>query len=100
MAESKLKPWADLRVKTGEYVDKDGKTKGRYATIGTLLSTPHHSNMVINIDTLPANLALWDGRVFVNIRDSWEEDTPTVTKTDTVAEVNPDEPISADNIPF
>jgi hypothetical protein len=70
MSESKLQPYADLRVKTGTY-EKDGKTKNRYITVGTLLSTPHHSNMVIRIDALPTNKE-WDGTVYVNPREEWQ----------------------------
>jgi hypothetical protein len=76
MSESKLQPFADLRVKTGTY-QKDGQTKNRYITIGTLLSTPHHSNMVIRIDSLPTSKD-WDGTVYVNQRDTWQpEDNQT-----------------------
>lgn len=89
MSDSKLQPFADLRVKSGTY-EKDGKTKNRYITIGTLLSTPHHSNMVIRIDSLPTNKD-WDGTVYVNKRDSWNTDG---------LDQSPNKEVNAEDIPF
>lgn len=72
---SNLRPYADLRVKVREY-EKDGKKKGVYRTIGTLLSSPHRNHEVIQIDLLPKDN--WDGMVYVDKRGDFPDpkDTP------------------------
>lgn len=47
MSEKPMKKIGELKVKTGEYTDKDGKTKGRYQTVGILFGTSHHSRLSI-----------------------------------------------------
>lgn len=71
MNDKKLRPIADLKVKTREYVDKDGKTKGVWITVGTLFSTPHGSNMSIKIDAIPTGD--WNGFVSVFKREEQEQ---------------------------
>jgi hypothetical protein len=73
MSDSKLQAYADLRVKTGSY-EIDGKTKNRYVTVGTLLSTPHHNNMVIKLDAMPTSRD-WDGTIYISRRESWNPDS-------------------------
>lgn len=53
MSDSKLKPVADLKYKARTYIDKDGKEKGVWVTIGTLFSSPHGSNQALKLDTVP-----------------------------------------------
>jgi hypothetical protein len=53
-----LRRYADLTVVTGTY-EKDGKTKNRYAKVGTLLATPHFSHMAIKLDVLPMSGEGW-----------------------------------------
>lgn len=88
MADTKLKPYADLKVKIREYTDKDGKTKGVYMQIGTLFSSPHGSHMAIKMDSIP--VGEWNGWVSVYKRDDFEpgeeisqlDDLPPVTDDD------------------
>lgn len=47
--EAKLQKIADLKVKTGEYTDKDGKTRGSWQTVGALFGTPHHSRLTVKL---------------------------------------------------
>lgn len=84
----KLKPYADLKVKTREYQDKDGKTKGVWLTIGTLFSSPHGSHMSIKIDALPVGTE-WNGYAAVFPRNNNNED-----------ESADDKPIDLSEIPF
>jgi len=79
MSENYPKPYADLRVKTGEY-EKDGKKKNRYMTIGTLFATEHFSNMYLQLETLPINNN-WDGRIYVNPREKQENSALLPIKT-------------------
>lgn len=72
MAESKLKPYGDIKVKLREYTDKDGKTKGVYQKVGTLFSTPHMSRLSIKLDTLPP-LHTTDGWLNVYKNDEAEQ---------------------------
>ena len=97
-SKPKLAPFADLRVKTGSY-EKDGQTKNRYTTIGTLLSSPHHSNMVIRIEAMPVSKD-WDGTIYVNKRDSWQQDATEDKTQDVVTTDNIDEPVKLEDIPF
>jgi len=80
----------DARVKVGEY-QKEGQTKGRYMNIGVAFVSPHQNNIYLQIDTLPRDLASWDGRIYLQSRDG--------KRIDPVTEVT-DEPINLDNIPF
>lgn len=74
-----LKPYADLKVRTREYTDKDGKTKGVYEKVGTLFSSPHGSHMAIKLDTIP--VGNWEGWLNVYKREEAEQETvPTITK--------------------
>ena len=70
MSDSKLKPYADLKVKTRTYIDKDGKEKGVWLTIGTLFSSPHGSNLTIKIDAIPTGD--WNGFVSIFKREQPE----------------------------
>lgn len=80
----------DARVKVGEY-EKDGKKKSRYMNIGVAFVSPHQNNIYLQIETLPRDMANWDGRIYINQREQ--------RNTDLVAEVN-DEPINLNDIPF
>jgi hypothetical protein len=47
MSDSKMRKIGELKIVTGEYQDKDGKTKKRYQSVGALFGTPHHSRLSI-----------------------------------------------------
>lgn len=81
---SSLKPYADLKVKTREYTDKDGKTKGVYEKVGTLFSSPHGSHMAIKLDTIP--VGNWEG--WLNVYK--KEEATQVTSQETTNEVSSD----------
>lgn len=92
----KLIPVADITVKTGEY-EKDGKKRNRYKNIGTLFARSDEGaesfrghSFTIKLDALP------------NQGEGWLSLFERETKgaTDNVAEVNEDDPINLDNIPF
>ena len=62
------KPTHDLTVKTGEYTDSGGNTKGRWLRIGTVFK--HDDGGVsIKLDCVPTGLPEWDGWVSVFKRE-------------------------------
>lgn len=112
MDESKLKPVGDISVKTGEY-EKDGKTRNRYARVGTLFATPHYSRISIKLDTLPLG---GDGWLTVFMKDD-QDTTPSMSGIDKAREIanklrpkeavevddsfsDRDQPINLEDIPF
>lgn len=70
MATKNLKPYATLKAKIREYEDKDGNTKSVYQEIGTLFASPHFSNMVIKLDTVP--VGQWNGWVNIYPKEKTE----------------------------
>lgn len=58
-----------VKASIGQYTDKDGKTKHRYRTIGSVIATS--SGEMLVIDVTPWN---WDGRAFLN--DPEQDDQP------------------------
>jgi len=66
---SDLKPYADLKVKTRTYIDKDGKEKGSYVKVGTLFASPHMNHMFIKLEAIPI-ASEWDGAVSVFKRET------------------------------
>lgn len=71
---SSLKPYADLKVKTREYKDSEGKSKGVYLKIGTLFASPHMSHMFITMEAIPIGIE-WNGAVSVFKREEATEQT-------------------------
>ena len=65
---SSLKPYADLKYKARTYKDENGKEKGVWVQIGTLLASPHGSNMAIKLDTVPIGNE-WNGWLSVYKRE-------------------------------
>lgn len=66
--KKEYKRWLDIMRVTGKF-EKDGKERNRYHKIGSVVSSPHHNNMFMVLDSLPnagERLAL-----FVN--DNWQE---------------------------
>jgi hypothetical protein len=80
----------DARVKVGTY-EKDGQTKTRYMNIGVGFVSEHGSNVYLQIDTLPRDVANWDGRIFLSARGE-KKPEPAADETD--------QPINMDDIPF
>ena len=58
----------DLTVKTGEYTDGGGNTKGRWLRIGTVFRHDD-GGISIKLDCVPAGLPEWDGWVSVFKRE-------------------------------
>jgi len=46
----------DLSVKTGEYTDRDGQTKGRYMNIGVMMETDKGPYILLNRTFNPAGV--------------------------------------------
>lgn len=47
MSESKISKVGEIKIKAGEFVGDDGKTRNRYISVGALFATPHFSRMAI-----------------------------------------------------
>lgn len=77
MADNKLAPYADLKYKVRTYTDENGKEKGVWATVGTLFSTPHGSNLTIKVDSMP--VGEWNGWLSVFPREGTEGNKPHIT---------------------
>ena len=54
----------DLTIKTGEYTDSNGETKGRYLRIGTVFRHDDGGTS-IKLDCVPVGLPEWNGWVSV-----------------------------------
>jgi hypothetical protein len=50
-----------VKASVGSYTDKEGKTKHRYRTIGSVIETKAGEMLIIDVE--PRN---WDGRAFLN----------------------------------
>ena len=50
-----------VKASIGSYVDKDGNTKYRYRTIGSIIEIKGGEMLIIDLE--PRN---WDGRAFLN----------------------------------
>lgn len=73
-----------IKASIGSYTDKDGKTKNRYRTIGSVIET--RAGQMIVIDLLPFN---WDGRAFLNDPEASDAPAPRNQR-----------PEAEDDIPF
>ena len=62
------RPTHDLAVKTGEYQDRNGQTKGRWQRIGTVFRHDDGGTS-IKLDCLPVGIPDWDGWVSVFKRE-------------------------------
>lgn len=69
------RPTHDLTIKTGEYQDRQGHTKGRWLRIGAVIRHDDGGTS-IKLDAVPVGLPGWDGWVNVFPRD--QQDTPSV----------------------
>lgn len=112
---SKYNPISDLKVKTREYQDKDGKTKSVWQTVGTLWSTEHGSSQFITLDAIPVTSFKdgekipFDGRISVFRREEYNNangDKPMTQSQalnggkDIVLEDIDDNSIDLNSIPF
>ena len=66
------RPTHDLAVKTGEYTDRQGQTKGRWLRIGTVIQHDDGGTS-IKLDAVPVGLPDWDGWVNVFKRQERQE---------------------------
>lgn len=62
------RPTHDLAVKTGEYQDRNGQTKGRWQRIGTVFRHDDGGTS-IKLDCVPVGIPEWDGWVNVFKRE-------------------------------
>ena len=51
----------NISTKVGEY-EKDGKTKNKYATLGSVIETKK-GHLMLKLETIPVN---WDGFAYLN----------------------------------
>jgi hypothetical protein len=65
----------DLCIKTGEYTDRNGETKGRWLTIGTVFRHDDGGSS-IKLDCLPVGVPDWNGWVSVFKKKPREEQSP------------------------
>jgi hypothetical protein len=77
----------DLAVKVGEYKTKDGKTKGQYESVGSIMQTDTGSFILLNRTFNPAGVANPENRssVIVSIfdpRSNEERGKPAVEGAD------------------
>jgi hypothetical protein len=68
-------PTHDLAVKTGEYTDRAGQTRGRWLRIGTVVRHDDGGTS-LKLDCVPVGLPGWDGWVSVFPRDAEAPDGP------------------------
>ncbi len=61
----------DLCIKTGEYTDRNGETKGRWLTIGTVFKHDDGGSS-IKLDCVPIGVPDWGGWVSVFKREPKE----------------------------
>lgn len=88
MDKKNYRPYMDICRATGKY-EKDGKTRNRYHKIGNIISTPHHSNQFMVLDSLPVP----GERLALFVSDKWKE-------PDESTEAVSDDPINLEDIPF
>lgn len=69
------KPIKKLVVKTGEYVDRSGQTKGRWQNVGTLFKHDDGS-CSIKIDSIPIGHPNWEGWCMLFDFDDKSEQQP------------------------
>ena len=62
------RPTHDLTVKTGEYTDAQGQTKGRWLRIGTVFRHDDGGTS-IKLDAIPVGIPGWEGWVNVFPRE-------------------------------
>ncbi len=72
------RPTHDLAVKTGEYQDRNGQTKGRWQRIGTVFRHDDGGTS-IKLDCLPVGIPEWDGWVNVFKREEAGQGAQTET---------------------
>lgn len=93
MTDSKYRPYADLKVKTREYDDREsGKKKGVWFHVGTIFATPHLSSQFMVIEGLPINCLdkdgnkiPFDGKVTIFKRDDFTEQQEATTPDDLIS---------------
>lgn len=91
-----MKLTKNIKVKIGEYVNKDGETKGRYLTVGRVLQKDDGSEMVLLDKTFnPAGVLGDKDSVILNF---WEAEEKQPQATDSKPSDHPK--IPAGEIPF
>lgn len=96
MSESPIKKIGELKIKTGEYTDKDGKTKGRYQTVGVLFGTPHHSRLSVKFPATAFSDEKWANVYYDEGCSPRSSDNDAQIERQQVV----DEPIRPEDIPF
>ena len=63
------RPTHELMVRAGEYQDRNGETKVRWKSVGTMFTRDDSGGLSIKIDSLPLPIGSWDGWISVFRRD-------------------------------
>ena len=61
----------EVTVRTGSYTDKEGKEKGRYERIGSVIETKN--GPMLKVDSIPVIEGGWSGWAYLNEPKDREE---------------------------
>lgn len=87
----------EIRAKIRTYKDKQtGEDKHVYATIGTAWADEDGGG-TISLDMIPLN---WDGKAWMNLPKEQDRPLKQHEVIEKANEINLDEPVSLDQIPF
>mgnify|MGYP006292559633 FL=1 len=64
----------EVTVRTGTYTDKDGKEKGRYERIGSVIETKN--GPMLKVDAIPVVEGGWSGWAYMNTPKPREDVAP------------------------
>lgn len=63
----------NMAVKTGEYKDRNGETKGKYENIGAVMKGEHGSYCLLKTTFNPAGAPNKDGNVLISLFEPKEQ---------------------------
>lgn len=70
-----MKKKFDLAVKTGEYTNKEGQTKGRYLNVGCIMDGDKGQFILLDKTFNPAGIQSENGSVLIHMFDLKEKET-------------------------
>lgn len=89
--------------------EKDGEEKNYYMTVGTAWVSEHGSKISIQLDAVPVSKQ-WNKKLYVfkpyekegenSEQSGYEKAKQARERLDTVADVDPDDPVDLNDIPF
>lgn len=69
---AKAKYYGNATVQTGVYKDKDGNDKKKFLVVGGAIEF-EGGGMVVNVEALPLNRNLWDGKIYLHPKKDNDE---------------------------